>query len=70
MIQCGDLEQNPGPGLKYAECVKTVGASFKNNVTIFSLNCRIIVGQNSTLKQLMDDLGKNTILALQKNGSK
>ena len=61
MIQCGDVEQNPGPVLKYAECVKTVGASFKNNVKIFSLNCRSIVGQNSTLKQLMDDLGKNTI---------
>ena len=61
MIQCGDVEENPGPVLKYAECVKTVGASFKNNVKIFSLNCRSIVGQNSTLKQLMDDLGKNTI---------
>ena len=61
MIQCGDVEQNPGPVLKYAERVKTVGASFKNNVKIFSLNCRSIVGQNSTLKQLMDDLGKNTI---------
>ena len=60
MIQCGDVEQNPGPVLKYAECVKTVGASFKNNVKIFSLNCRSIVGQNSTLKQLMDDLGKTT----------
>ena len=70
MIQCGDVEQNPGPVLKYAECVKTVGASFKNNVTIFCLNCRSIVGQNSTLKQLMDDLGKNTVLALQKHGSK
>ena len=61
MIQCGDVEQNPGPVLNYAECVKTVGASFKNNVTIFSINCRSIVGQNSTLKQLVDDLGKNTI---------
>ena len=30
MIQCGDVEQNPGPVLKYAECGKTVGASFKN----------------------------------------
>ena len=64
MIQCGDVEQNPGPVLKYTECVKTVGASFKNNVKIFSLNCRSIVGQNSTLKQLMDDLGKNTIFGL------
>ena len=61
IIQCGDVKQNPGPFLKYAECVKTVGTSFKNNVKIFSLNCRSIVGQNSTLKQLMDDLGKNTI---------
>ena len=61
MIQCGDVEQNPGPVLKYAEFVKTVGASFKNNVKIFSLNCRSIAGRNSTLKQLMDDLGKNTI---------
>ena len=60
MIQCGGVEQNPGPVLKYAECVKTVGASFKNNVKIFSLNCRSIFGQNSTLKQLMDDLGKYT----------
>ena len=32
MVQCGDVKQNPGPVLKYAECVKTVGASFKNNV--------------------------------------
>ena len=56
MIQCGDVEQSPGPFLRNAECVKTVGASFKSNVMIFSLNCRSIVGQNSTLKQLMDDL--------------
>ena len=70
MIQCGDVEQNPGAVLKYAECVKTVGASLKNNVNIFSLNCRSIVGQNSTLKQLMHDLGKTQFLALQKHGSK
>ena len=38
MIQCGDVEQNPGPVLKYAECVKTVGASFKNNVKNLSLH--------------------------------
>ena len=61
MIQCGDVEQNPGPVLMYAECLKTVGASFKDYVKIFSLNCRSIVGQNSTLKQLMDDMGKTTI---------
>ena len=61
IIQCGDVEQNQGPVLKYAECVKTVGGSFKNKVKIFSLNCRSIVGQNNTLKQLIDDLGKNTI---------
>ena len=67
MIQCGDVEQNPGPVLKYAECVKTVGASFKNNVKIFSLNCRSIVGQNSTLKQLMDDLGKKHNFWLYRN---
>ena len=42
----------------------------KKNVKIFSLNCRSIVGQNSTLKQLMDDLGKTQFLALQKHGSK
>ena len=70
MIQCGDVEQNPGPVLKYAECIKTVGASFKDNVKIFSLNCRSIVGQNSTLKQLMDDTGKTQFLAFQKHGSK
>ena len=43
MIQCGDVEQNPGPVLKYTECVKTVGASFKNNVKIFSLNCTALI---------------------------
>ena len=67
MIQCGDVEENPGPVLKYAECVKTVGASFKNNVKIFSLNCRSIVGQNSTLKQLMDDLEKKHNFWLYRN---
>ena len=59
-------EQNPGPVMKYAECLKTVGTSFKDNVKIFSLNCRSIVGQNSTLKQLMDDMGK-TLFWLYRN---
>ena len=54
------MKQNPGPVLKYAQCLKTVGAYFKDNVKVFSLNCRSIVGQN-TLKQLMEDMRNNTI---------
>ena len=32
-----------------------------DNLNIFSLNCRRIVGQNSNLKQLMDNMGQNTM---------
>ena len=70
MIQCADVEQNRGPDLKYADCVETVGMSFKDIVNIFSLNCRSFVGQNSILNQLKDALGKTQFLALQKHGSK
>ena len=44
MIHCGDVKQNPGPVLKYAECLKTVRASFLDNVKLFLLNFRSIVG--------------------------
>ena len=58
MIKRGDVEQNPGPLLKFDECLETVGASFKDSVKTFSLNCRSIVVQNSILKQLLVDMEK------------
>ena len=60
-IQCGDVEKNPGPVLKYTERLETVCASSKDTVKIFSPSFRSVVCQNSTLKQLMDGRVKNTI---------
>ena len=44
MIHCGVVKQNPGPVLKYAEGLKTVRASFLDNVKMFLLNFRFIDG--------------------------
>ena len=56
----GNVEKNPGPVINYKDLYNKA-SGYQNNLKFFHCNAQSIAGQYSLVKNLINDLGNNTV---------
>ena len=65
VLNCGDVERNPGPPLTY-ENFLSKNKKLKDPLRFFQLNCRSLVNKREQLKKMLRECSNNTVFALTK----
>ena len=62
-MKSGDVETNPGPPIVYKDLV-SIFNEIRKNLKFFHVSCRSLIEKKTTMHEILNDLGTNTIYGL------